>query len=41
VPTKALLNRVVDWLGGQLEGGMAERAGRYRFPFPVQPGTFE
>ena len=33
----AFMNRVVDGLGGQLEGDMAERAQRYGYP--LHPGT--
>jgi uncharacterized peroxidase-related enzyme len=35
----SFMNRVVDGLGGQLEGDMAERARRYGLP--LHPGTFE
>lgn len=35
----AFMNRVVDGLGGQLEGDMAERAKRY--DLPLHPGTYE
>jgi hypothetical protein len=33
------MNRVVDGLGGQLEGDMVERARRY--DLPLHPGTYE
>lgn len=33
------MNRVVDGLGGQLEGDMLERAQRYGLP--LHPGTYE
>lgn len=35
----AFMNRVVDGLGGQLEGDMLERA--KRFDLPLHEGTFE
>jgi uncharacterized peroxidase-related enzyme len=35
----AFMNRVVDGLGGQLEGDMVDRARRY--DLPLHPGTFE
>lgn len=35
----AFMNRVVDGLGGQLEGDMVARARRY--DLPLHPGTFE
>jgi alkylhydroperoxidase family enzyme len=35
----AFMNRVVDGLGGQLEGDMVERA--RRFGLPLHPGTYE
>lgn len=35
----AFMNRVVDGLGGQLEGDMVERAKRY--DLPLHPGTYE
>ena len=35
----AFMNRVVDGLGGQLEGDMLERAQRYGLP--LHPGTYE
>lgn len=35
----ALMNRVVDGLGGQLEGDMVERA--RRFDLPLHAGTYE
>ncbi len=35
----AFMNRVVDGLGGQLEGDMLERARRY--DLPLHPGTYE
>jgi uncharacterized peroxidase-related enzyme len=35
----AFMNRVVDGLGGQLEGDMVERARRY--DLPLHPGTYE
>jgi uncharacterized peroxidase-related enzyme len=34
----AFMNRMVDGLGGQLEGDMAERAKRYGYP--IHPGTY-
>jgi uncharacterized peroxidase-related enzyme len=34
----AFMNRIVDGLGGQLEGDMAERA--RRFGLPLHPGTY-
>lgn len=35
----AFMNRVVDGLGGQLEGDMADRA--KRLGLPLHPGTYE
>ena len=35
----AFMNRVVDGLGGQLEGDMVDRA--RRFDLPLHPGTYE
>ena len=35
----AFMNRVVDGLGGALEGDMVDRA--RRFDLPLHPGTFE
>jgi uncharacterized peroxidase-related enzyme len=35
----AFMNRVVDGLGGQLEGDMVERA--KSFDLPLHPGTYE
>lgn len=35
----AFMNRVVDGLGGQLEGDMVQRARRY--DLPLHPGTYE
>lgn len=35
----AFMNRVVDGLGGQLEGDMVERA--RAFGLPLHPGTYE
>lgn len=35
----AFMNRVVDGLGGQLEGDMVERA--KSFGLPLHPGTYE
>jgi len=35
----SFMNRIVDGLGGKLEGDMADRAGGYGLP--LHPGTFE
>jgi uncharacterized peroxidase-related enzyme len=35
----SFMNRIVDGLGGRLEGEMAERATRYGLP--LHPGTYE
>jgi uncharacterized peroxidase-related enzyme len=35
----AFMNRMVDGLGGRLEGDMAQRAKRYGYP--LHPGTYE
>lgn len=35
----SFMNRIVDGLGGRLEGDMLERA--RRFGLPVHPGTYE